>query len=350
MQAILIKIVNRKESKAGKECEIEEDISLARAAGYEVSEALILRPKRYPLGKGKIEELSKRDEESVIFLNELTSSQKFRLQKALKKEVIDFYELVLKVFEEHAFSREAKLQIELARTRKRMPYIKKEIGVRVKEEHPGFSGGGEYIIRSHISNIRKRISKLQKELELYEKRKDIERQKRRNIISLAGYTNSGKSTLFNSLTRSSQKANDEPFTTLQTKSRALYLYEKRFIINDTIGFIRNLPSELIVPFRVTLRDIVDSDIILIIVDISEKIEEIEKKIEICTSTLRDIGVNKEKTKVIAVFNKIDKIEEERVYEIMDSLSITMPYVPISAMDGKNLGTLKDMVTSLLLQG
>ncbi len=323
---------------------LDEKLALITTAGYNIADVVYMQ--KLPIKSGKIEELAKLHSDIIIFLIPLSPSQKFNLQKETEREVIDFYDLVLRVFELHAISQEAKIQIELARLRKDMPYAIKEISVGVKKEHPGFSGGGEYIIHSHTSNIKKREAKLERKLKQYEVRKERERERRENVVSLAGYTNSGKSTLFNALSHAQQSAKNEPFTTLQTKSRRLYLDGRKVVLNDTIGFISDLPVELIAPFRVTMKDIVESDVILLVIDMSEDIGSIKKKIDVCLSTLREIGIDKEKTKVIKVLNKKDIVKdlESKIAEI----GIEEPYIAVSALRKEGIRELRNLI-SLFLQ-
>ena len=340
MEAIMIKPLHRGE----KATFMDEKEALATTAGYSVREIMITTPKKYPLGRGKLEELSRETVDTLIILTLLTPDQKFKMHEKTGKDIIDFYDLVLRVFEQHAQSREAKIQIELARIQKEQPRITKELNLRVKKEHPGYSGGGEYVLHSHLTNLKNRISRLERELMLYEKRKEKERTRRKNVISLAGYTNSGKSTIFNRLTKSSQRSGKEPFTTLQTKSRFLYADGKRVVLNDTIGFISDLPPGLIAPFRATLGDIVHSKFILLVVDVNESVETMIKKMDICSETLRKIGVNRDKTRIITVFNKIDLVPypEKKIEET----GIKEGYVAVSGLSSENLGALRSIFSSI----
>ncbi len=322
---------------------LEEKLALVTTAGYGISD--IVHIKRLPVHSGKLEELSSKESDVIIFLIPLSPSQKFSIQKITNREVMDFYDLILKVFELHAVSREAKVQIELARLRREMPYVMKEISVNVKKEHPGFSGGGEYIIHSHTSNIKKREARLERRLKLYEIRKEGERERRENIVSLAGYTNSGKSTLFNALSHGQQVVKDEPFTTLQTKSKMVYMDDKKVVLNDTIGFISDLPVELIAPFRVTMRDIVESDLILLVVDMSESVDSIKSKLDVCLSTLREIGIDKQRTAIVRVLNKIDLVEnlERKIQEV----NVEWPYVAISALQREGIDEVRNLISKIL---
>jgi GTP-binding protein HflX len=323
--------------------DVEEKFALVATAGYEIRD--IVRVRKPQVKSGKLDEMREKRSDVIIFLCPLSPSQKFGIERETGRVVMDFYDLVLRVFELHAVSQEAKVQIELTRLRREMPYVMKEVSVNVRREHPGFSGGGEYIIHSHESNIKRREAKLEKKLMLYEMRKESERERRENVVSLAGYTNSGKSTLFNALSHANQVAENEPFTTLQTKSRRLYINGTTAVLNDTIGFISDLPVELIAPFRVTMKDIVESDLILLVLDVSESTDYIAKKRDVCISTFREIGINRDRTKIITVLNKTDLVDDadERIAKV----GIEEPYIKVSALKREGIGELRELISRSL---
>jgi GTP-binding protein HflX len=300
--------------------EIEE---LARTAGYDIVKTFVQTAKpraRFLLGPGKVQEIKKfvqaKGVELVILENYLNSRQVMSLEGEFNVPVIDKFDLILNVFEKHAQSREAKLQIELARLKRKLPYIKIFMGRRVREDHPGFGSSGEYIINSTIAAIHKRIKKIDDKLEKFDKRVEAQGRRRREkgrVISLVGYTNVGKTTILNRLTRMDKAARDELFTTLSPKAASFRLKGKKVFINDTLGFIRNLPHELIYAFRATLEEVVNSDLILLILDVSEPLAEFNRKREICERTLVRIGANSVPT--IYVLNKADlaaNIDEDRL--------------------------------------
>lgn len=293
----------------------EETESLARTAGYEVvnvfSQSSKPRP-RYLIGPGKVEEIREFIEgngvELVIFENLLNSRQTTSLEGAFKVPVMDKFDLILNVFEKHAKNREAKLQIELARLKRKIPYIKMFLSKKVKEEHPGFGSSGEFIIHSTITAIHRRIEKIDEDLEKFHKRIRMQRRRRHKkgkITSLVGYTNAGKTTLLNALTHTDKDVGDELFTTLSTKTASLSFDGEKLFVNDTIGFIRDLPHELIYAFRATLSDIRNSDLILLVLDASEPLGEFLKRKEICENTLIEIGADNIPT--LYILNKIDKV-------------------------------------------
>ena len=260
-------------------------------------------------------------------------------------DVIDKFDLILNVFEAHAVSRDAKLQIELARLSRNIPYVKTLLGRRVRAEHPGYGGAGEFIVHSSLTGIRKRISKINSELTKLEAQKEIMREKRKEIakiVSLAGYTNSGKTTLLNSLTGEELLVKDELFTTLHTKTSRMKWNGEKILISDTIGFIRKLPHVLISAFRATLSDIRYSDLILLVTDFSNPLKEIVQKLKVCQATLKEI--NAEDVPLIHVFNKVDRLNVEEIEFKLKALeAIVQDPILISAKYGLNLNELKNKV-------
>lgn len=328
-----------------KEGEFEErkaEIAmLAETGGYVVLEqfAQDKRPRaKFLVGKGKVEEIHNFIDRNgvglVIFENYLTSRQIMSLERELSVPVIDKYDLILNVFERHAGSREAKLQIELARLKRNMPYIKISTGLRMRADHPGYGAGGEYIVHNTIANIHKRIKKIEAELKKYGTRTREQAKRRRKkgkIVSIVGYTNVGKTTLLNALTGTEKEERNELFTTLKSKTAAL---DEGIFLMDTIGFIRNLPHELVYAFRATLEEIKNSDLILIVLDASDDTPEFLRKKEICESILAKIDALNVPT--LYVLNKIDL-----------GNSVEGDYVSISAKYGTGTEELKAKIVESL---
>ena len=328
-----------------KEDEFEErkaEIAmLAETGGYEVIEFFVQdkRPRaRFLIGKGKVREIRDFTGEDgaglVIFENYLNSRQIMSLEGELKVPVIDKYDLILNVFERHAGSKEAKLQIELARLRRNIPYVKMSTGLRMRVDHPGYGAGGEYIVNSTITNVHKRIKKIESELKKYSARtlqQAERRRKRGKIVSIVGYTNVGKTTLLNRLTGADKEERDELFTTLKSKTAAL---SGRIFLMDTIGLIRNLPHDLIYAFQATLDEIKNSDLILIIMDASDSEAEFLRKKEVCENTLTQINAY---APTLYVLNKIDL-----------GNSVERDYIPVSAKHGTGIEELKAEIVANVL--
>ncbi len=328
-----------------KEDEFEErkaEIAmLAETGGYEVTEFFVQdkQPRaRFLIGKGKVREIRDFTGEDgaglVIFENYLNSRQIMSLEGELKVPVIDKYDLILNVFERHAGSKEAKLQIELARLRRNIPYVKMSTGLRMRVDHPGYGAGGEYIVNSTITNVHKRIKKIESELKKYSARtlqQAERRRKRGKIVSIVGYTNVGKTTLLNRLTGADKEERDELFTTLKSKTAAL---SGRIFLMDTIGLIRNLPHDLIYAFQATLEEIKNSDLILIVMDASDSGAEFLRKKEVCENTLTKINAYMVPT--LYVVNKID---------LGNSVQ---DYIPVSAKHGTGIEELKAEIVANVL--
>jgi GTP-binding protein HflX len=321
----------------------EEIGLLVETAGYTVERYFIQTPPprpRFFVGRGKVEEIGafiqERGTEVAIFENFLSSRQIMDLEGELGVPVMDRYDLILNVFEAHAGSREAMLQIELARLRRKLPYIKLHANRRVREDHPGFGSSGEYVVHSTLTGIHKRIKKIQDTLDSYTKVVEGQTRRRKELgkgVALAGYTNVGKTTLLNALTGTGKPARDELFTTLGPKTGRL---EEGIFITDTIGFIRNLPPELVHAFRSTLKSIQDSDLILLMLDASDDTEEFRRKKEICEETLMHIGTDG--IPLIHVLNKMDLARDPK--EKRDMLPEA---VEISAKEGTGLGVLLERI-------
>ncbi len=329
------------------EWRLREMESLCTTAGYNVARVFTQkgRPRRrYIVREGKMDEIQRFVEtneiESVVFENFLSSSQVVAIEDLLKIPVMDRFDLILNVFELHAESKEAQLQIELARLKRRIPYLKMYLGRRVKSEHPGFGGSGEFIINSTLTGIHRRIKSIENSLERFEKRTELQRKRRKKIgfvVSLAGYTNVGKTTLLAALTGSEKAARDELFTTLRTKTASFEYKRKKFLLNDTIGFIRNLPYQLIYAFKATLMDIASSDLILIVHDCSIERDEFFMRKEICEETLSGIGADQARW-----MNVENKVDMGRKF-LNDS-------VGVSGKTGEGLDELKQKVYGTLKDG
>jgi|Deesub1362A_J573_1020465.scaffolds.fasta_scaffold00005_52 GTP-binding protein HflX len=328
-----------------KEGEFEERKAeikrLANTGGYEVIKTFTQNagPRgKYLIGRGKVDEIknfiNENNIELVIFENYLTSRQVLSLEEEFGVPVMDKFDLILNIFEKHAASKEAKLQIELARLKRKLPYIKMSVGRRVREDHPGFGSSGEYIVHSTLRSLHRRIKKIEDELEKFDARLESQgkrRKKKGKTVSLVGYTNVGKTTLLNRLTGVDKKAEDELFTTLKSKTASL---NSKIFITDTIGFIRNIPHELIYAFRATLKEIKTADLILLVLDASDSESEFRRKLKVCEDTLIKIGADS--IPVIHVLNKIDISDGEKEGLLND-------YVKISAKYGVGLDRLKERI-------
>ncbi|RLG91454.1 MAG: GTPase HflX, partial [Candidatus Hecatellales archaeon] len=288
--------------------------------------------------------------EKIIFENELKPVQAYNLAKKTGVEVISKFQLILEVFSSHASTKEAKLQIELAKLRYELTRAKEKVRLAKLGEQPGFHGLGKYEVDVYYETIKRRIVKIEKELKKIRVEKSLKRALRADIgfptVSLSGYTAAGKSTLFNSLTGEKVRITGELFTTLSTKISMATFNDKKALLVDTVGFIDGLPVTLIEAFRSTLEETVYSNLIILVVDCSEPLGEVKRKVKCCLDTLREIGITS--TPIVTALNKIDLVEKSRVNEIVKSLEGETPNpVPISALKNINIEKLKETVSKNL---
>jgi GTP-binding protein HflX len=299
------------------------------------------------IGKGKAEELAKlvseKQAERVIFGNELKPQQAYNLAKVTGVEIIDRFQLILEIFAHRASTTEAKLQIQLANLRYELPRAKEKVKLAKKGEQPGFRGLGAYEVDVYYETIRRQIHSIQRKLKTIRKKRDLHRTRRfelgYSVIALAGYTNAGKSSLFNILTKESVPVDSGLFTTLSTTTRAIELSGRKVLLTDTVGFIDDLPLTLIEAFHSTLEETIFSDMILLVVDVSESLKEVERKLLCCLDTIQTIGAAG--IPIVTALNKIDLLSKDELQRKLEALKDLVPNpVPISALHGWNLLQLK----------
>lgn len=293
---------------------------LSQAAGYCVVGLTIQVNKKenvaFVVGKGKLEEIrqqvAKNNIDAVIFYNVLTSKQKYNLERTLSTEVLDRYDLTLKIFDISSSDKASKIQIRLARLLKEIPYQKLLASIRFKtgREHPGPRSLGEYAYHETVANLLKRKSLLKNEMERMRREKLLQLERRRKInvptVCITGYYNAGKTSLFNALTNLKKPVGTMPFTTLTSKYYLLPHKNLKIFLVDTIGFVMDLDPRLIESFSLTLDDIKFSDLVIITVDISDPPELMFFKVKTCLGYLNTLGV--ERKRMMVVFNKCDLIE------------------------------------------
>lgn len=344
---------------------VEELASLARTAGAEVVGSMIQRLRtpdvRYYLGKGRTTELAQLQQELgfdlVIFDDELSPSQQRNLEKVINARVIDRTSLILDIFAQHAHTREGKLQVELAQAEYRLPRLA-GFGIamsRVGGGSRGAGGGGlggaigvrgpgETKLELDRRRIRKRISDLKRELEEVRRQRTQHRRQRSEqalpVVAIVGYTNAGKSTLFNTLTLAGVLVENKLFATLDPTTRHLVLpSHQEILLSDTVGFIQKLPTSLVAAFRATLEEVSEADVLIEVVDISH--ENAIEQSQTVSEVLAELQAN-EKPR-ITTLNKIDLVEHP---EDLD-LSLFPNAVPISAREGKGLEALLQKVGEVI---
>jgi GTP-binding protein HflX len=337
--------------------ELAEFRQLVEAAGFEVvdniTQTRIHRHSAYLLGKGRVEELAQRvageEIEVVAVYNVLTSMQKYKLQKLLGCEVLDRYEVVLRVFEREARDRVSQLQLELARLQKSYPFIKVAVGERLKRERPSRGeasrGGGEYAYHSKLQLVRKRIAKVKRELSKL-RRENMSRLRARQklgvpMVCLVGCYNAGKTSLFNALTGAEKEVSERPFTTLASKvSRAS---NPGVFFVDTIGFALDLDPSLISAFQLNLDDMRASDVIVLVVDAADDLILLRMKIHSVLNILDATGI--ERRRIIIALNKADLAGARLAEQVIPFIEehFDLEWVAVSASTGYNLTELELLI-------
>jgi len=303
---------------------------------------------RYQIGAGKVEALAElvkeKGAEKILFDNPLKSIQSYNLAKATGVEAIDRFQLILEIFTKRATTTEAQLQIQLATMRYELAHAKEKVRLTKKGEQPGFMGLGAYEADVYSDAIKRQIQTIQKKLVRIREKRLLHRERREELgfcaLSLAGYTSAGKTSLFNTLTTETLRVGNKMlFTTLSTTTRLVEFFGREFLLTDTVGFIDRLPLRLIEAFQSTLEETIYSDVIILVVDFSEPLEDIEKKNSVCLDTINRIGASG--IPLITALNKIDLLSETEKTEKLEALrdKIRNP-VLISALLGTNLDALK----------
>jgi GTP-binding protein HflX len=338
------------------EARIAELRELCRTAGVRVMGVLEQRrpeaDPKYLIGRGKLEEVLIRamqlDANVLIFDPDLTPVQAHAIADFTDLRVIDRTMLILDIFAQRAKSRDGKLQVELAQLRYRLPRLhEKNTMMSRLTGGIGGSGPGETKLEENRRRARERIHRLEKEIDRFGEQRAGRRAERVRrglpIVAIVGYTNAGKSTLLNTLTRSEVLAEDRLFATLDPTTRRLRLpREREIIIADTVGFIRDLPRDLARAFRATLEELDEADLLLHVVDAADPAND--QQIAAVEAILTDLGLAE--TRRILVMNKVDLLpDEER--ERLPRAAGDLPIVAISARDGATTAPLLDAIETAL---
>jgi GTP-binding protein HflX len=353
-KAILVSV--SKNPKYDQEDSIAELRELALSSDVIVLDTVIQRPKqinpRFLMGEGKIKELvitaMNRGATLLIFDQDLSPSQIKAIGEITELKVIDRSQLILDIFARRAHSRDGKVQVELAQLKYRLPRLAGK-GTAMSRLMGGIGGRGPGEMKLEIDRrrVRDRINLLEKELKLLgearRQRKARRVEKEVPIVSIIGYTNAGKSTLLNAMTKSETFVEDKLFATLDTASRRLRLpREREVVITDTVGFIRDLPKDLMTAFKATLEELEDADLLLHIVDASSP--RFEQHIASVEKILSDLNLLDKKR--LLVFNKTDRLSIEEA----DALAERFQALPISARNKKTLAPLLASMEKDLFDG
>jgi GTP-binding protein HflX len=332
-----------------KDVELEELQRLCDTAGVQVMDTIVQsRPEMHPkygVGRGKIEEITLRalqlDCELVIFGQDLSPGQLHAITDETDRKVIDRTQLILDIFAQRAKSKDGKLQVELAQLKYSMPRLhQKNTGMSRLQGGIGGRGPGETKLEINRRRAQEKMRKLEDEIDELSKQREVQRKRRKNsnipIVSIVGYTNAGKSTLLNGLTDSEVFREDKLFATLRPTTRRLrYPQPREILLTDTVGFLHQLPEDLVNAFRATLEELKEADLLIHLVDVSEP--NFDDRMESVQSLLSHMDVSDKEQ--LLVFNKVDKIPDEKAR----ALAETYDAIPISAL---HLQTTRPLVEEL----
>jgi GTPase len=345
---------------------LDEAVGLAAAIDLNVVGSVLvtlqeIRPSTY-LGKGKVEEIAglvKAEEVTLVLMDcALSPVQQRNLEKAWGAKVIDRTGLILEIFGRRARTKEGSLQVELAHLNyQKGRLVRSWTHLERQRGGGGFLGGpGETQIESDRRLLQDRITRIERELEQVKRTRALHRKSRRKvpypIVALVGYTNAGKSTLFNRLTRAEVLAEDMLFATLDPTLRALRLpHGTKAILSDTVGFISDLPTMLVAAFRATLEEVLEADVVLHVRDISHG--DTEAQAADVRAILHDLGVDPDDGRaIIEVWNKVDLVDESQREAVLNSARRDQEggAVVVSALTGEGTPALLDRIEALVAAG
>jgi GTP-binding protein HflX len=354
-RAILVSLVTDKIKRTGidPELSLQELVQLAETAGVEVLDVLRQNKEtpdsRWFIGKGKVEELRMAADalgaNTAIFDQELSGAQVRNLEEALDLKIIDRTQLILDIFAGRAKTREGIIQVELAQLSYLLPRLSGQ-GKNLSRLGGGIGtrGPGESKLETDRRHIRGRITELKRQLDEVVKTRELHRERRRKAgavqVALVGYTNAGKSTLLKQLTDADVYIENQLFATLDPTSRVLQLTGgKEVVLTDTVGFIQNLPHDLVASFRATLEEVNEANLVLHVVDASSPMRE--EQMDVVQSILQDLGAAG--TPQIVLFNKIDLCQPEQ----LEMLPTGTGYLKISAFNPEDLTRIIEIITDEL---
>lgn len=337
---------------------INEATALCDAAGYRVDHIIkqnYLHRAKYGISEeiiDRLEQTAQKIKADVIVYDEvLKPSQNYNLASKLHRNILDRESLILEIFESRASSAESKLQVKLGQLRYEMTRAKEKVRLSKMGEQPGFMGIGKFEVDAYQGDIKHRMQTVKKKLAKAGKQRELHRESRRKqgfkIISLAGYTSAGKTTLFNTITGEQKEESAKLFTTLSTTIRRLTINDHELLVSDTVGFISKLPAYLIEAFKSTLEELLYSDIVIMVIDINDSPTHLRQKFRSCQKTLNELGV--EEDRLIYALNKSDLSTDEDIRKKMKDLGLdeTDKCLAISARTQDNLDKLKTLISNII---
>ncbi|TVP39565.1 GTPase HflX [Candidatus Nitrosocosmicus arcticus] len=335
---------------------LSEAKSLAESIGYSIIEVISqknITRSRFGVGKGKAEDIKERvavlKPDVIIFDEILKPSQQYNLARLCRIDIVDREKLILEIFLNRAVTNESKIQVKLAQLKYDIVRVKEKARLAKLGEQPGFYGLGKYDADVHILDIKKRTAVLKNKLQAEERKRSLHRIQRLSgntpLISLTGYTSAGKTSLFNELTNENKETSTKLFTTLTTFTRASQIEGRKVLVSDTIGFISKLPPYMIEAFKSTLSELNYANVILLIIDFSDDVPIIRKKLRSSLEILSKLQIPFQKC--ILVLNKIDMVKNNEIKNKMKELNVNEnmdQIIPISAQMGYNLPRLKQLIS------
>jgi GTP-binding protein HflX len=335
---------------------LEEAKSLVESADRQIARVFTqkyLNHSQYGIGSGKAEEIKEFVQESkseqIIVDERLTSRQIYNLEKLTGVQVIDRERLILDIFYSRATTTEAKLQIELAEIKYEIPRVRENAKLTSGNERAGKGGMGEYVVDVKFRDLKRRMSFIKEKLEEARKKRELYHHQRVRtglpVVSLVGYTSSGKTTLFNLLTHENKQTSSSLFTTLATTTRAVQVGGRDALLTDTVGFISRLPTYMIDAFKSTLEESLAADLIMLLIDVSEEMQDIRIKYAACWQVLDELKVDRKK--VLVVFTKYDRqASDEEIRRIAEDLR-QPGSIAISSKTGHSMHNLKMLMAQRL---
>ncbi|MEK0318695.1 MAG: GTPase HflX [Nitrosopumilus sp.] len=341
-----------------KEDAVNEATALCDSAGYKVPKIIkqkFLKRPKYGISEEilkRLEDDAKKIRPDVIVYDEiLKPSQNYNLASKLHRNILDREALILEIFESRVSNSESKLQVKLAQMRYEMSRAREKVRLAKMGEQPGFFGIGKFEVDVYYNDIKHRMETVKSKLKKAGKQRELHRQSRKRLgfktISLAGYTSAGKTTLFNKLTGEQRQKGDELFTTLSTTVRRLTIKQKAFLISDTVGFISKLPAYMIEAFKSTLEELLYSDLVVVVIDVSDSLFDLKKKFESCKKTLNEIGV--EQDRIIYALNKAELLDQNEILEKVGYLGLeeNKKWIQVSAKTGQNTKEFKELIKNVI---
>ncbi len=335
--------------------DVGEISALLASAGHRIVETIVQRRDRPDsrtfVGRGKLDEVQARVDaggiDAVVFNGELRPTMHYQLERDLGVECYDRLRVLLELFAQRASSREGKLQVELALLQYEVPLLREWIHEADVGERPGFMAGGELRVEAYYETVKRRIKKIRDELESIRRERAVRRSVRKergyHLVALAGYANAGKSSLLNVLADERVLVDDRMFSTLATTTRSLTGTRKRVLLTDTIGFVDGVPFWMVEAFNATLEEILQADLVLLLVDVSDSEDEIRRKVRLAARTLfPKVSADS----VRPVLTKADLLPESQITakaQVLGESEFHRTPIAISTRTERGLNELRDII-------